>query len=83
MTLLQHVEDLQALLRCLNPKVTTIRAAKGEVTRAQEIDAIMSENAFSDEDLLRARTLGLHGYGSYLLSFSQSVFLQLGAILMR
>lgn len=57
----QNAEDLQALLRCLNPKVTTIRASKGEVTREQEIDAILSETAFATADLLRARMLGRHG----------------------
>uniref|UniRef100_A0A8C0FTJ8 Chromosome 20 open reading frame 194 n=1 Tax=Bubo bubo TaxID=30461 RepID=A0A8C0FTJ8_BUBBB len=54
--------QLQSLIRAANPAVSFILAENGVVTRNEDIELILSENSFSNPQMMRARYLMYPGW---------------------
>ncbi|XP_033633377.1 uncharacterized protein C20orf194-like isoform X1 [Asterias rubens] len=53
---------VQDLLRKVNPSLAFILANKGEITRSEDVDMILSEKAFTSPEMIRARHLLTPGW---------------------
>ena len=58
----QEIEKVQRLVRSLNSDVALMLAEFGEVTRTPDIELILSESAFTQGGLVRARHLSCPGW---------------------
>lgn len=53
----QLLDDIQTLIRSINPDVALLKAENGDVKRSTDLDLIMSETAFQDPSKEKARFL--------------------------
>ncbi|XP_061194879.1 dynein axonemal assembly factor 9-like isoform X1 [Saccostrea echinata] len=60
------LEEIQTLLRSVNPDVTFFLAEKGNVKRSMDVDAILSETAFMENKKVRAREMLCPGWSQGL-----------------
>ncbi|BFY98283.1 hypothetical protein BsWGS_01323 [Bradybaena similaris] len=51
------LEDIQALIRSINPDVAILKTVNGTVKRGSDIDLIISEKAFNEPDMETVRVL--------------------------
>ncbi|KAJ8281465.1 hypothetical protein GJAV_G00068000 [Gymnothorax javanicus] len=62
--------ELQQLIRAANPSAAFVLAEKGAVTRNEDVELILSERSFSEQQMLRARYLLYPGWyeGKFITS---------------
>lgn len=57
-----QLAEAQRIIRAVNSEVAFILAANGEVTRSTDLDLILSETSFTENEMIRARYLSTPGW---------------------
>ncbi|XP_060073283.1 dynein axonemal assembly factor 9-like [Ylistrum balloti] len=78
----QSLIEIQNLLRSINTDVAFFLAENGKVTRSMDIDAMLSETAFMQDEKVRARHLLCPGWSLGIWK-EQTTLLKMNSILLR
>ncbi|XP_033756590.1 uncharacterized protein C20orf194 homolog [Pecten maximus] len=78
----QSLLEIQNLLRSINTDVAFFLAENGKVTRSMDIDAMLSETAFMQDEKVRARHLLCPGWSLEAWK-EQTTLLKMNSILLR